>query len=144
MTRPPEPEPEPELQLVRKIAPWGLPATAVAFAVGFLFGGAGAAWSAAIGTAVVTLNLVAHGLSMARAARVSLVAVYAVGLGGFVLRMAVIVALMFGLNAFGWFSPLAFGLAVVPATIALLTYEMKLMASGVGRELWLPRESATR
>jgi len=137
-------QPEPELQLVRRIAPWGAPATVAAFGVGFALGGAGPAWSAAIGTAVVTLNLVVHGLSMARAARISLVAVYAAGLGGFVVRMAVIVGLMFALNGLAWFSPLAFGLAVVPATIALLVVEMKLMASGVGRELWLPGESATR
>ncbi len=137
-------QPEPELQLVRTIAPWGAPATAVAFGLGYVLGGAGAAWSAAIGTAVVTLNLVAHGLSMARAARISLVAVYAAGLGGFVVRMAVIVGLMFALNQLAWFSPLAFGLAVVPATMTLLVFEMKLMASGVGRELWLPPESATR
>ena len=138
------PRTEPELQLVRRVAPWGLPAAAVAFAAGWAVAGLDAGWSAAIGIAVVTLNLVAHGVSMARAARISLIAIYAVGLGGFVVRMGVIVAAMFVLNGFAFFSPLAFGLAVLPATIALLAYEMKLMASGLGRELWLPQESATR
>jgi hypothetical protein len=144
MTRKTTTKTEPELEMVRRIAPWGAPALVVAFLAAWALGGLGAGWSAAIGIAVVTLNLVAHGLSMAWAGRVSLTAVYAVGLGGFVVRMAVIVGVMFALNGFDWFSPVAFGLAVVPATIALLAYEMKLMSSGVGRELWLPKESATR
>jgi hypothetical protein len=135
---------EPELELVRRVAPWGAPAAVLAFAAGGLIGGWGAGWSAAIGIAVVTLNLVAHGLSMAWAGRTSLTAVYAVGLGGFLVRMAVIVALLFALDRFAFFSPLAFGLAVFPATIVMLAAEMKLMAAGSGRELWLPKESTTR
>ncbi|MCA1727619.1 MAG: hypothetical protein LC722_08230 [Actinobacteria bacterium] len=135
---------EPEMQFVRRIAPWGAPTAAVAFLFGWALGGIGAGWSAGIGVAVVTLNLIAHGLSMAWAGRTSLTAIYAVGLGGFVVRLGVIVAIMFALKQFAFFSPVAFGLAVVPATIALLVWELKLTASGVGRELVLPTESATR
>jgi hypothetical protein len=50
----------------------------------------------------------------------------------------VIVAIMFALNGLDWFSPLAFGLAVVPATILLLAYEMRLIAGGLGQELQIP------
>ncbi len=139
MTRTTEPQTTaPELELIRRVAPLGVPAAAVAFLAGALIHGANAGWSAAIGVSIVTLNLVAHGLSMAWAARTSLTAVYAVGLGGFVVRLGAIVAIMFGLNRLAWFSPLAFGLAVVPTTILSLVYEMKLIASGVGRELQLP------
>ena len=65
-------------------------------------------------------------------------ALHATVLGGFVIRMAVIVAIMFGLDQLAWFSPLAFGLAVVPATLLLLGYEMKLLAGGLGAELEVP------
>ena len=65
-------------------------------------------------------------------------------MGGFVVRMALIVALMFLLNAFGWFSPVAFALAVVPATVVLLAFEMKLVAGGLGTELQLPARQLDR
>jgi hypothetical protein len=129
--------PEPELELVRKAAPVTAPAFVVALTIGSAAGGWGTGWSAAIGVAVVSLNFVASGLSMARAARISLMALAAVGMAGWVLRLALIVGLMFFLNGFHWFSPLAFGLAVVPATLLLLAYEMKLLARGHGHELVL-------
>ena len=129
---------EPEREMVRRIAPFGLPAAAGALVVGALAGGWGVGWSAGVGIAVVTLNFVVNGLSLARAARVSLQALMAVALLGFVVRLGAILAFMFLLNGFGWFSPLAFGLAVVPATILLLGFEMKLLAGGLGTELQIP------
>jgi hypothetical protein len=124
--------------MVRRVAPFGLPAILLAFIVGSLAAGWDVGWSAAIGVTIVVVNFVVNGLSLARAARISLTALAAVAMGGFVVRLGVIMAIMFLLNRFSWFSPLAFGLAVVPATILLLGFEMKLMAGGLGRELILP------
>jgi hypothetical protein len=129
---------EPEREMVRRIAPFGVPAALAAFLVGWLAGGRGAGSSAAVGVGVVTLNFVANGLSLARAARISLQALMVVALVGFAVRLGAILAFMFLLDRFGWFSPLAFGLAVVPATIGLLVYEMKLLAGGLGTELQIP------
>ncbi|HEX9411573.1 MAG TPA: hypothetical protein VF986_07760 [Actinomycetota bacterium] len=127
---------EPERELVRRAAPFALPATGLALFAGAAAGGWNVGWSAALGVAVVALNFVAAGLSLARAARISLTAIAAVVMGGFVVRMTAIVTLMFLLDRItSWFSPLAFGLAVVPATILLLTYELHLLAAGVGRDL---------
>ncbi len=129
---------EPEREMVRRAAPFGAPTAAVALVVGAVAGGWGVGWSAAIGVAIVTANLVASGLSTARAARISPTALFGTAMVGFVVRMAAIVAIMFGLNRFGWFSPVAFGLAVVPATLLLLAYEMRLVANGLGRDLVIP------
>jgi hypothetical protein len=41
-----------------------------------------------------------------------------------------------------WFSPLAFALAVVPGTLALLVYEAKLALSGMGATLQIPADEA--
>jgi hypothetical protein len=137
--------PEPERDMVRRALPFGPPAIILALLVGAAVAGWGAGLSAALGIGVVYLNFIAHGLSLARAARVSLTALSAVAMGGFVVRLGVIVAFMFLLNRFDWFSPLAFGLAVVPATILLLGYEMKLMAGGLAGELQIPpTEAAAR
>ena len=89
----------------------------------------------------MVLNFAANGLSLARAARVSLTAYSAVAMGGFIVRLGIIVGIMAILNRFAFFSPLAFGLAVVPATILLLGFEMKLFAGPLGRDLSLPGET---
>jgi len=62
---------------------------------------------------------------------------------GVLVRLGVIVGLIAGLRHFAFFSTVTFALAVVPATVLLLGYEMKLMAGGVGRELRLPVASKT-
>jgi hypothetical protein len=130
---------EPEPAIVRKVAPFGLPAAVLGLLIGRLAVDWGTGWSAAIGILVVVANALANALLLSRAARISLVAYSAAVMGGFILRLGVIVVIMFALNSLAWFSPLAFGLAVVPATILLLTYEMKLISGGLGQELQTSR-----
>jgi hypothetical protein len=131
---------EPELAMVRRGVWLAPPALLLALGVGAAAGGWNVGWSAAIGIAIVFANFVAHGISLAWAARHSLTALAAVAVGGFVVRLGAIVAIMFGLNQLSFFSPLAFGLAVVPGTLLLLAYEMKLLAGGLGSELRLPAD----
>lgn len=133
---------EPERELVRRVLPFIPPVFVIAFAAGALLSGAAAGWSAVIGATVVAANFLANALSMARAARVSAIAVYVVGLGGFVLRMGVILLAMVLLNRLDWFSPLAFALTVVPSTMALLIYEMKVLSDRkLQADLWYFREA---
>ena len=109
---------------------------------GWAFGGPSAGVSAGIGIAIVFANFAAHGCSLAWASTISVVAVQAVALGGFVVRLGVIVGLLFALNSLDWFSPLAFGLAVVPATLLLLAYEARLAIRGLGADLQIPADAA--
>jgi ATP synthase protein I len=121
----------------------GAGAAVLAFLVGFLVGGGDVAWSAAIGIAVVLANFTAHAYSLAWASTVSITAVQVVALAGFAVRLGVIVGLLFLLNTMSWFSPLAFGLTVVPATLALLVYEAHLVANlRLGTDLDLPPDAA--
>jgi hypothetical protein len=127
---------EPERELTRRISPFALPAAGLAFAIGTLVDGRDAGWSAAVGIAVVTANFLAHGSSIAWAARISPVMVYAVGLGGFVLRLMVIAVAMLLLRRLEWFSVVAFVAALVPATVSLLVVEMKLLSGRMQADLW--------
>ncbi|MEX2276102.1 MAG: ATP synthase subunit I [Actinomycetota bacterium] len=132
----------PEREMVRRaLMPGGIAVPAAA-AIGWLLGGPDAGVSAAIGILLVLANFAAHGLSLAWASTVSVTAVHAVALGGFVVRLAVIVGVLFALNTLAWFSPLAFGLALVPATLLLLGYEARLMLRGVGAALQIPADPA--
>jgi hypothetical protein len=127
---------EPELILIRRISPFALPVAAVAFGIGTLVAGKDAGWSAAIGILVVYLNFVAHGWSLAKAAAISPVLLYAVGLGGFIVRLGIIIALIAGLRTLEWFSTVAFIVALVPATIGLLAVEMKMLSGRLQADMW--------
>ena len=127
---------EPERELIRRIAPFALPVAGLAFVLGALIGGADAGWSAVIGITVVAGNFVANGLSVAWAARISPVILYAVALGGFVLRLIVITVALLLMQQVSWFSTVAFIAALVPATVALLIVEMKLLSGRMQAELW--------
>ncbi|TMK46321.1 MAG: hypothetical protein E6G55_06065 [Actinobacteria bacterium] len=61
---------------------------------------------------------------------------FAVAVGGFVVRMAAIVGIMVLLNRLAFFSPLGFVLAVVPTTLLLIGFEMKLLAGRVEADSW--------
>jgi hypothetical protein len=136
---------EPEREIVRRVLPFGPPGIGLALLIGAATAGWNAGWSAAIGAGVVYANALVHGLSLVWAAQVSPITLYAVGLGGFFVRMGVILALLFGLDRAEFFSPMAFLSAAVPATIALLLFEMRLLASGLAQELVIPdREEAAR
>jgi hypothetical protein len=123
--------------MVRRVLPWAVPAMGVATVLGLSFGGWGAGWSAAIGVGMVVLNLVAHGLSLAWASRISPSMVYAVGMAGFAVRLGTIFLLLVLLNRLAWFSAVAFVAAVVPATILLLVYEARTLSGRIMQaNLW--------
>jgi hypothetical protein len=121
----------------RAIVPSAL-AFLVASGLAWALGGPGAAASAAIGVAIVFANFAAHGWSLARASTISVTAVHVVALVGPIVRIGLIVGLMFALDALEWFSAVAFGLTVVPATIGLLVFEARLTMRGIGGELQIP------
>jgi len=132
----------PELVLVRGALAPSILSLPAAFLAGWALGGPGAGSSAAIGVAVVGLNFCANGVSLAWASTISIPVVRAVALGGYVVRISVIVAAMFALNTLGWYSPLAFGLAVVPTTVLLLAHEALLAIRGAGGSLQIPADPA--
>lgn len=114
----------------------------VAMAAGFGVDGSPGAWSALLGVALVVANFAAHGLSLAWAATVSIPVLQVVALGGFAVRMAVFVGALFLLDRQAFFRPAVFGVAAVVSILALLVYEAKLAARGLGAELRIPPDPA--
>ena len=135
---------EPERELVRRVLPLFPPAALLAFVIGTWSADRDAGFSAAIAIAIVAANFVANGLSLAWAAGVSPIAIFAVGLGGFVARLAVFAGAMLALTSLDWFSARAFIAAFVPVTIALLAFEMKVLAGRrLQADLWYFREGTS-
>lgn len=127
---------EPERELIRRISPFALPVAVVAFAMGALLRGSDSGWSAAIAIVVIYLNFVANAWSLAWAATISPVIVYAVGLGGFIVRLGIVIGIIALLRQLDWFSTVAFIATLVPTTIALLVVEMKLLSGRLQADIW--------
>jgi hypothetical protein len=133
---------EPERDMVRRILPLSVPAVALGIVVGWILAGPAAAVSAAIGAALVFANFVAYASSLAYAARISLVVLFAVGLGGFIVRLGLFVVILVALRQLAWFSTVAFVAAFVPATIVLLVAEIRLLGGRMQADLWtIPADS---
>jgi hypothetical protein len=128
--------PEPERELIRRVAPFIPPAAGLGLLGGAALAGWDAGWSAAIGVSVVAANFIAAGLSFAWAASISAMALAAVAVAGFFLRMLTILVLLIVLNGLAWFSAVAFAAAAVPATVVLLAFEMKALSGRMQLELW--------
>jgi hypothetical protein len=135
-------ERRPEHIMVRRAVAGGALAAPLAFALGGALAGWEGGLSALIAVVVVVVNFAAHGLSLAWAAGISIPALQAVALGGFVVRMGIIVGLLFALDQLSFFSPVIFGLTAVASTLLLLGYEAKLALRGVGGSLEIPPEPA--
>jgi len=127
---------EPEHELIRRVSPLVSPAAVVAFGIGWLAGGAPAAWSAAVAVAIVYLNVVANALSLAWAAGVSPTLVTIVAIGGYAVRLVVYTIALILLNRLPWFSPVAFALALVPSVVVLLVYEARTLSGRLQADLW--------
>jgi hypothetical protein len=70
--------------------------------------------------------------------------VFAVGMGGFALRLGTILLTLILLNRLPWFSAVAFVAAVVPATLLLLIYEAKLLSGRMQVDLWASARDTQR
>jgi hypothetical protein len=132
----------PERVMVRRALAAASVAAPLALGVGWLAAGRDVGLSVFIAVIVVAANFAAHGWSLAWAAGVSIPVVHAVALGGFAVRMAVIVGLLFALDQTSFFSPVAFGITAVAGTMALLVYEARLITRGLGGDLQIPPEPA--
>ena len=115
-------------------------AVPIALLGGWTAGGPGVAMSAAVGAAVAGLNFWASGTSLAWASTISLRAVRIVALGGSAVRVGIIIAAMFALSTQDWFSPVAFGWAVVAGALLLVAHGARLAFLGVGGSLELPAD----
>lgn len=102
-----------------------LPFTPAPVVLGALFHGGDGAVSAALGVALVLANLVAAGALMRWGARRSLGALAGVAVGGFALRLAVLVLAVSLVKDLSWVEIVPLGLTVVVAQVGLLWWETR-------------------
>jgi ATP synthase I chain len=99
----------------------------VIIVAGLAFGWDGAA-SAAIGLGIVLVNFLAAAAIMSRAAKSGPTAIGAAALGGYVLRLAVILVALVLLRHQPWINLPVLGITIVVTHLGLLVWEMKYVS----------------
>ena len=120
---------QPERDLaVRALVP-GAALAVAAFVAGLAANGLRSGVSALLGVLLVSASFAVYVLALGRARRISGAALQAVVLGGWLVRLAVLVASLFAVKAAGG-DVAAFGFAAIAAALAVATYEAWVVMSG--------------
>lgn len=107
---------------------WLAPIVIVASAA--VWGGAGAA-SAAVAVALVFVNLVLAAVTLSWAARHSLTMIMAVAMGGFIVRMGLVVVVMLLVQDAPWIDLVALGVTVLVTHLGLLFWELRYVSASL-------------
>jgi hypothetical protein len=125
----PPPAPPVERELVLDIAKRGLMAAPLIVLVGGLArGGAGAA-SAALAVAIVLANLALSGATLSWAARTSLNLLMMAALGGFLVRMGLVVAVVSAVRHETWVDLPTLAVTLFVTQIGLLFWETRYVSA---------------
>jgi hypothetical protein len=123
-----------EADLARQIVKRALVVGPLAVAAAWLIRGPDGALAAGIGVAIVAGNFLLSGWILSRALKISLGVYHAAALFGYVLRLALIAAAMFGAAALFEVDRYAMGIAAVGSYLVLLTLEAVAMTKSTERE----------
>jgi hypothetical protein len=121
----------PELAIARDLVRRGLPAAPVVILVCGLVWGVGGAISAAYGVAIVLVNFLIAASLLAWAARISLTMVMVASLGGFLLRMGLVVAAVLLVKDTAWISLPALCLTILVTHLGLLLWETRYVSASL-------------
>jgi hypothetical protein len=107
---------------------WVAPAIVAAAAV---IWGSDGAWSALVAVAVVLVNLALAAISLSWAARRSLTLLMAVAMGGFLVRMGLVTAVMLAVRNQPWIDLVALGVTVLVTHLGLLFWELRYVSASL-------------
>lgn len=123
--------PAPETEIIHDLVRRGLYATPVALLVGFLGWRLDGLTSVAIAIALVLVNFVAAAALQAWAARISYGLVAGVALFGFLVRLAIISAVVLLVGDQPWVEPVPLGLTLVIGHLGLLIWESRFVSASL-------------
>jgi len=117
-----------------------LPFVPVVIAVSWLAAGSAGAWSAVIAIVVVLANLVLSALALGWAAKVSLNAIMAVALGGFLARMLLVTAVVYAVKDQPWVNLTALAILILVTHLGLLFWETRYVSASLAFPGLTPRK----
>lgn len=146
MARPPMAEaPEVERALAFDMLKRGVwVAPVLALVAGAIAGVAGAA-SAGVAVAIVLVNLVLSALALSWAAKVSPAALMAVALGGFLVRMMLVTAVVWLVKDASWIDLPVLAISILVTHLGLLFWELRYVSASLafpGLKPGVPKEAS--
>jgi hypothetical protein len=121
----------PELAIARDLVRRGLPAAPVVILVCGLIWGVDGAVSAAYGVLLVLVNFLIAASLLAWAARISLTMLMIASLGGFILRMGLVVAAVLLVKDTAWISLPALCATILVTHLGLLLWETRYVSASL-------------
>jgi hypothetical protein len=120
-----------ERELAFDMARRGLWVAPAIVALAALVWGGDGAWSALVAVAVVLVNLALAAISLSWAARRSLTLLMAVAMGGFLVRMGLVTAVMLAVRDQPWIDLVALGVTVLVTHLGLLFWELRYVSASL-------------
>ncbi len=117
-----------ELQVSSDMVKRGLIAAPALILAGFVIWGTDGAWSTAYAIALVLVNFLLSALLIGWAARISLVALMAATMFGYVFRLGLIFLAVFVVKDASWISLPAVGAAIIVTHLGLLVWELRYIS----------------
>lgn len=123
--------PAPEPEIIRDLVKHGLLAAPVALVAGFVGWQVDGLVSVVVALAVVLANFALAAWLQAWAARISLGLVMGVALFGFVVRLAIVSAIVWSIGQQPWVEPLPLGLTLIIGHLGLLIWETRFVSASL-------------
>ena len=120
-----------ETELAGDMVKRALPAAPIIVLGALVLGGTNGAWSAALAVVVVAANFLLAAVSLSWAARVSPVALMATALGGFLVRMSLLTAVILAVRHASWINLSAFAITILATHLGLLFWEMRYVGASL-------------
>ena len=126
-----DPGPAVEAQVAADMARRMLPVLPVLVLVAGLIWGADGAISAALAVVLVLGNLALSAALLGWAARISLALLMAAALGGFILRLVLLTAVVYAVKDQGWVDIVALGITLAVTHVGLLIWETRHVSASL-------------
>ena len=123
--------PAPEVAIARDLARRAVPVGLVLTAASAAIWGSNGALTAGLAVTIVVVNLLVAAGLMAWAARISPTALMAAVLGGFVVRMAIVVAVLFAVQDQSWVEMPLLAFTLLLAQLGLLFWETRHVSASL-------------
>jgi hypothetical protein len=120
-----------ETQLALDMLKHAVPFAPVVVLLSWLIWGSRGAWSALLAVGVVVVNLLLSSISLAWAARVSPTALMGVALGGFLVRMMLVTAVVIAVKGSAWVDLTALAVAILVTHLSLLVWETRYVGANL-------------
>ena len=126
-----DPGPAVEAQVAADMARRMLPVLPVLVILAGLIRGADGAFSAAFAVVLVLSNLALSAALLGWAARISLALLMAAALGGFILRLVLLTAVVYAVKDHGWIDIVALGITLAVTHVGLLIWETRHVSASL-------------